>query len=78
MNRFKNFDIEIRDQRTRQSGELGGMKPSKLAQERIIYQEARKNMVYLTLIVVVKKTFRLQNVFLRQHLCRHPFFGTLL
>jgi hypothetical protein len=24
-------------------------------------------------IVVVKKTFRLRNVFLRQHLCRHPF-----
>jgi hypothetical protein len=29
-------------------------------------------------IVVVKKTFRLRDVFLRQHLCRHPFFGTLL
>jgi hypothetical protein len=30
------------------------------------------------LIVVVKKTFRLRNAFLLQHLCRHPFFRNII
>ena len=42
------------------------------------FEKLSENIIGAAIIVVVKITFRLRNVILLQHLCRHPFFGTLI